>query len=61
MTAGMWTYFTVMLMCNTVAALIIVSLAGAFGKRYRPVCTCTQTRLDTHAACTPHAQTMHTA
>ena len=29
----MWTYFGVMLMCNAVAALIIVSLAGAFGKR----------------------------
>jgi len=55
----MWFYFGVMLMCNAVAALIIVSLAGAFGKRYRPVRTCT--RLHTHAPCTLHAHTMHIA
>ena len=29
-------------MCNAVAALIIISLAGAFGKRWARVCACTR-------------------
>lgn len=33
MTAPQWVYFGVMCVCNTVVCLIIISLAGAFGKR----------------------------
>ena len=57
MTAAMWIYFGVMLMCNAVAALIIISLAGAFGKRWARVCACTLHACTLHA----HAHRTHTA